>query len=61
MISMLSQLSSTQDARTPLRDEPPLAPKMGTMTTLAVLGMAILFSLFVVTGVHGIAQAFGIA
>jgi hypothetical protein len=61
MISMLSQLSSSQDKITPFQYEQPRAPKTGMWTTLAGLGAGILFAMVLVNGVHGIAQAFGVA
>jgi len=61
MISMLSQLSSSQSKIEPFQYEAPREPKIGVWTKLAMLGVSILFALFVVNGVHGIAQAFGVA
>jgi len=61
MISMLSQLSSSQDKAAPFQYEKPRAPKGWAFTELVVLGGSALFALFVVNGIHGLAQAFGIA
>jgi hypothetical protein len=61
MISMLSQMSSTQSKVTPFRYERPREAKAGMWTKVVVMSVGIAFALFVVNGVHGIAQAFGIA
>ena len=63
MISMLSQLSSTQDKATPFQYErpSPRPAKSGVWVKLVMAGVSVLVALYFVNGVHGIAQAFGIA
>ena len=61
MISMLSQLSSTQDDQIAVQHVRQEWPKSGMLTALVTLGVTVGFALFVVTGVHGLIQAFGIA
>ena len=63
MISMLSQLSSTQDKATAFQYERPAprAAKSSVWVKLAMAGVSVLVAMYFVNGVHGIAQAFGIA
>jgi hypothetical protein len=58
---MLSQLSSATSKITPFTYSPSPAAKSPAWTKIAALGIALLFAFFVVHGVHGLSQAFGIA
>jgi len=58
MLSMLSQMSSSQAGIEPFQYA---APQPGMLTRAAMVGAAILFALIVVNSVSGLTQAFGIA
>jgi hypothetical protein len=58
---MLSQLSSATSKITPFTYSRSPEPKTPVWTKVAALGVALLFAFFVVHGVHGLTQAFGIA
>ena len=61
MLSMLSQMSSSQSRIETFQYAAPQPPKMGMWTRVATVGAGILFALVVVNSISGITQAFGIA